>query len=114
MTVFMISLTGLPPTAGFIGKLMLFGSMIEGGGAFAVTLVVLGVLFSVVSLYYYARIVGSMFLVRPQVEAEPVRLSGPTYIILWTMTAGTIGFGLFPSWLMDRARVAVEQILTKI
>ncbi len=114
MTLFMISLTGLPPTAGFVGKLVLFGALVEEGGAFPVSLAVIGVLFSVVSLYYYARVVGAMFLVRPREEAAPVRLEFSTYFILWAMAVLTIGFGLFPSGPLEWTRMAVDGILTKI
>jgi NADH-quinone oxidoreductase subunit N len=114
MTLFMISLTGLPPTAGFIGKLVLFGAMVQSGSTFAIGLVIIGVLFSVVSLYYYARVVGAMFLVRPREESASLRLPASMYIILWAMAAGTIGFGLFPGGLMDAAKRAVDGILTKI
>ena len=114
MTLFMISLTGLPPTAGFVGKLVLFGRMIESASPFAITLVVIGVLFSVVSLYYYARVVGAMFLVRPREESPAPALAGSTYVILWAMAAGTVAFGLFPSGLIDITKRAVEGILIKI
>ena len=114
MTLFMISLTGLPPTAGFIGKLVLFGAMVESHSTFAIGLVIIGVLFSVVSLYYYARVVGAMFLVRPREEAPSVRLPASSYIVLWAMALGTIGFGLFPASLMSAAKRAVEEIWTKI
>ena len=56
MTLFMVSLTGLPPTAGFIGKFYIFASLIQGGGSFY-WLVVIGGVNSVVSLYYYLRVV---------------------------------------------------------
>ena len=111
---FMISLTGLPPTAGFVGKLVLFGRMIEAGGTFAISLVVIGVLFSVVSLYYYARVVGAMFLVKPAGESATVRLPASSYIVLWAMAAGTIVFGLFPSGLMDVTKRALQDMITKI
>jgi NADH-quinone oxidoreductase subunit N len=114
MTLFMISLTGLPPTAGFVGKLVLFGRMIEAGGTFAISLVVIGVLFSVVSLYYYARVVGAMFLVKPSGETATVRLPASSYIVLWAMAVGTIVFGLFPSGLMDVTKRALQDIITKI
>ena len=60
MTLFMISLTGLPPTAGFIGKFYIFASLINGGSAFY-WLVVIGGVNSVVSLYYYLRVVKVMY-----------------------------------------------------
>ena len=60
MTLFMVSLTGLPPTAGFIGKFYIFASLINGGSAFY-WLVVIGGVNSVVSLYYYLRVVKVMY-----------------------------------------------------
>jgi NADH-quinone oxidoreductase subunit N len=76
-TVFLLSLTGLPPFAGFIGKWYLFTAVWErvdaaGGGWYAVLLVV-AALNTAVSLYYYARIIRAMFLDAPAV-AEPARL----------------------------------------
>lgn len=59
LTVFLISLTGLPPTAGFIGKLYVFTAVIEAG---YIWLAVIGVLNSVVSLYYYVKIIRNMYL----------------------------------------------------
>ena len=114
MTLFMISLTGLPPTAGFVGKLILFGRMIEAGGTFAISLVVIGVLFSVVSLYYYARVVAAMFLGKPREESAPIALSVPTWIVLWAMAAGTIVFGLFPTSIIDLTKRAAEGLLSGI
>tara|TARA_B100000315_G_scaffold163470_1_gene152033 strand:+ start:321 stop:1811 length:1491 start_codon:yes stop_codon:yes gene_type:complete len=61
MTIFMVSLTGLPPTAGFIGKFYIFASLIKGGSQFY-WLVVLGGINSVISLYYYMRVVKVIFL----------------------------------------------------
>ncbi|MBI2372313.1 MAG: NADH-quinone oxidoreductase subunit N [Deltaproteobacteria bacterium] len=61
MAVFLFSLTGIPPLAGFVGKFYLFAALIEAGRAW-LWLAVVGVLNSVISLYYYARIVKAMFL----------------------------------------------------
>ena len=60
MTIFMVSLTGLPPTAGFIGKFYIFASLIKGGSHFY-WLVFVGGVNSVISLYYYLRVVKVMF-----------------------------------------------------
>jgi NADH-quinone oxidoreductase subunit N len=62
MTMFLISLAGIPPMAGFVGKFYLFAALIGGGGAWNWTLAVVGVLNSLVSLYYYARVVRAMYL----------------------------------------------------
>lgn len=69
MAVFMLSLTGLPPTLGLIGKIYLFRAVIEGG---MVWLAVIGALTSVVSAFYYLRIVVNLFMRegQPQVERE--------------------------------------------
>src|SRR3989339_622089 len=62
LAIFLISLTGLPPTAGFIGKLYLFAALVDAN---MIGLAVIALLNSVVSLYYYVRVVKNLFLVRP-------------------------------------------------
>src|SRR4029079_16675917 len=62
MAVFLFSLTGLPPMAGFIGKFYLFAALLKAGGPWNWTVAVVGVLNSVISLFYYARVVRAMFL----------------------------------------------------
>ncbi len=62
MTIFLFSLTGIPPFAGFIGKFYLFGALIRSG---LYGLAIIGVLNSVVSLYYYVRVVKVMFFEEP-------------------------------------------------
>ena len=60
MSLFMFSLTGLPPTAGFIGKFYLFAAVINAGAQYY-WIAIIGVLNSVISLYYYMRIVKVMY-----------------------------------------------------
>jgi NADH-quinone oxidoreductase subunit N len=62
LTVFLFSLTGLPPLAGFTGKYLIFAALVQRGGLWNVVLAVIGVLNSAVSLFYYARIIKAMFL----------------------------------------------------
>ena len=62
MTLFMVALTGLPPTAGFVGKFYIFAAVIESGSKFY-WLAFVGVINSVISLYYYIRVVKHMYLV---------------------------------------------------
>ena len=70
MTIFMLSLTGMPPTLGLIGKFYLFRTVIEGG---FIGLAIIGVLTSLISAYYYLRVVVVMWMREgePQVESEP-------------------------------------------
>ena len=68
MLLFMLSLGGIPPTAGFMGKFWLFGAAIDAG---YVWLAVIGVLNSAVSLYYYIRVVVFMYLKKETTGSEP-------------------------------------------
>ncbi len=70
MTVFMLSLIGLPPTLGLVGKFYLFRSVIAGG---FIGLAIIGVLTSLISAYYYLRVVVTMYMHdgEPQIEREP-------------------------------------------
>ena len=68
MLLFMLSLGGIPPTAGFMGKFWLFGAAIEAG---YVWLAVIGVLNSAISLYYYVRVVVFMYLKKETTGSEP-------------------------------------------
>ena len=121
MAIFLFSLTGLPPFAGFIGKLLLFGYVIEGG-YFGIGLVVIAVGFSVMSLYYYARIVGAMFLRNAEcgmgnAEGESSNLSifqsSNLYynILLWVLAGATLYFGLFWGGLWGIAERAARQLM---
>jgi NADH-quinone oxidoreductase subunit N len=92
--IFLFSLTGLPPLAGFVGKFHLFKSLIDRGGAWQITLAIIGVLNSAVSLYYYARIVRTMFLDQP---LTPARIPVPrSYnVLLGVLVIGVIFFGVY-------------------
>jgi NADH-quinone oxidoreductase subunit N len=71
MAVFMLSFTGVPPTLGFVGKFYLFRTAVEGG---LVGLAIIGVLTSLVSAYYYLRVVVVMYMRegQPRVQSEPL------------------------------------------
>jgi len=62
LTIFLFSLTGIPPFAGFVGKYLIFAAVVQRGGFWNVLLAVIGVLNSAVSLFYYARIIKAMYL----------------------------------------------------
>ena len=62
LTIFLFSLTGIPPFAGFAGKYLIFAAVVQRGGFWFVLLAVIGVVNSAVSLFYYARIIKAMFL----------------------------------------------------
>jgi NADH-quinone oxidoreductase subunit N len=100
MFVFMLSLAGIPLTAGFAGKFQIFRSAIEQG---YVWLVVVGVLNSVVSVYYYLRLVVVMYMQAPGAESitERPAASVPLYAAVVGALAGVFYLGIFPSGWMD-------------
>src|SRR5204862_6631861 len=62
LTIFLFSLTGIPPFAGFAGKYLIFAAVVQRGGFWFVLLAVIGVLNSAVSLFDYARVIKAVFL----------------------------------------------------
>ncbi len=106
MLVFMLSLGGIPPTAGFMGKFWLFGAAIEAG---YIRLAVLGVLMSALSLYYYLRVVIYMWQ-RTEV-VEPLPSPGPAWSVAVAVAVlGTVLFGLYPSPVFDAADVSARAL----
>jgi NADH-quinone oxidoreductase subunit N len=73
MAVLLISLVGLPPTAGFVGKLYVFAAVLWKGGFWYVLLAIVGVVNAVISLAYYARVLKAMYL-EPSAEGAPARV----------------------------------------
>jgi NADH-quinone oxidoreductase subunit N len=97
MLVFLLSLAGIPPLAGFWGKYFIFLSLIQTGHYVLATV---AVLYAVVGLYYYMRIANAM-LMRQPVEAEPVRIRPAMRLALTVTAIGTIGIGLFPNFFIN-------------
>jgi NADH-quinone oxidoreductase subunit N len=101
MLVFLLSLAGIPATAGFMGKLWLFGAALDAG---YVWLAVIGVLNSALSLYYYARLVVLMWTPAAETVAQPpFQPSRALTAVVAVAIAGTIGLGLYPRFLFEVA-----------
>jgi NADH-quinone oxidoreductase subunit N len=94
LAVFLFSLTGLPPFAGFIGKFFLFAAVLKQGGAFVI-LAVVAIVNSVISLYYYAKIVKTMFLDFPDPGDKSVAITPNNFTLLVPLTILTIVLGLY-------------------
>jgi NADH-quinone oxidoreductase subunit N len=104
MTVFMFSFIGFPPTLGMVGKFYLFSSVIAGGYP---GLAVIGVVTSLVSAYYYLRVVVNMYMREgdPAIEHEPwLSLSTATTAI------ATVVLSFVPQWLFLLASTAVFRL----
>jgi NADH-quinone oxidoreductase subunit N len=100
LAVFLFSLTGLPPFAGFIGKFFLFAAVIKQGGAFVV-LALVAIINSVISLYYYAKIVKVMFLDDPGPSDKAVAITANDVTLLLPLTVLTVVFGIYFSPLVQ-------------
>lgn len=107
MLIFMLSLGGIPPTAGFMGKLWIFGAAIDAG---YVWLAVIGVANSALSLYYYVRVVVFMWSPDPGGETTPLAISPALAAVLIAAVAGTIALGIYPRLLFDFAEVSASTL----
>jgi NADH-quinone oxidoreductase subunit N len=103
MLIFMFSLTGIPPTAGFIGKFYLFMSAVHAGYTW---LAIVAVVFSTISAYFYLRIVMLMYMGEPKAEVA-LTTSTSTGITLAVTTLAVLLIGVLPSGLIELARTAV-------
>jgi NADH-quinone oxidoreductase subunit N len=95
MTIFLLSLGGIPPTAGFIGKLWLFMGLVETGNPWMIRLAILAVVMSAVSLYYYIRFVRAMYI-EPETEPQPVKLAPSLQVALAIAALFVVLIGIFP------------------
>jgi len=107
LTVFLISLTGVPVSAGFVGKFYLFRAAVDAG---YLSLALAGVLMSVVSAYYYLRVVVFMYMR----EAEDAPAWAP--VSLWAgaglvvAVAAILGLGVYPGPVLEAARLAAQAL----
>lgn len=106
MTVFVFALAGIPPTAGFMAKLVLFSSTIQAGMTW---LAVIAILNSALSLFYYARLVRYMYFLPP--EGKKIGMPFPYAAALLLAVAGVLAMGIwsepFMQWAMDAAQVLI-------
>ena len=107
MLVFLLSLAGIPPLAGFIGKWYLFGAAIKGDYAW---LAVLAVVNSAISLYYYLRVVVHMYISEPLTD-EPYSTSPALTLALVISAIMTVALGIWPEQLLDLATFAHSMVL---
>jgi NADH-quinone oxidoreductase subunit N len=107
MAIFMLSLAGIPPTAGFVGKFYIFSAAIQSG---QVWLAIVGVLASVVSVYFYLRVIYLMYMV------EPARQFAPQAAAPWVLAAAAAAavcvllLGIYPLPVLEWAQSSVAFI----
>lgn len=104
MLLFMVALTGIPPTGGFVGKFYLFAAALQGGWGWVA---VIGVLASAISLYYYFRIVVYMYL-KDSDQTTPIPLKAPALVGAIALCAlATLALGIYPGPFIELAKHSV-------
>jgi len=107
MSIFIFSLAGIPPTAGFMGKFTIFSAAINSG---YIWLVIVGVLTSAASVFYYFRVIMKMYMEAP--ETEPTKLQfGPAMVLALSIaTAVVLYIGIFPTTYLNLATESVKPL----
>jgi NADH-quinone oxidoreductase subunit N len=108
MTVFLLSLGGFPPTAGFIGKWYLFSAAVSAG---SYALAIIGVLTSVISVFFYLRVVVMMYMSEETSTAPVTQPSAASVFALAIPLIATFYLGILPTRLLDLAAKSIATIL---
>jgi proton-translocating NADH-quinone oxidoreductase chain N len=107
MLLFLLSLAGIPPLAGFVGKVNLFIAAVSEG---LIWLVVVAVINSVVSLYYYLQVARMMYLF-PPTDDEPMSVPRPVRTTILIAVAGVLVLGIYPSLLLPFIQLTVGALV---
>jgi NADH-quinone oxidoreductase subunit N len=107
MSIFLFSLAGIPPTAGFMGKFTIFSAAINSG---YIWLVIIGVLTSAASVFYYFRVVMKMYMETPETEPERLQFSPLTILALSITVTAVMYIGIFPSTYLNLATESVKPL----
>lgn len=105
LAIFLVSLAGIPLTAGFSGKLFLFSAAMESGMYW---LVGISVIASVIGIYYYLRVLVLMYMRQPEAEIEAIPLPVAVRIVLVIMALGTLYMGILPQTVLNLASEAIH------
>lgn len=97
----LFALAGIPPTAGFTGKFLIFTAAVRSG---EITLAIIGILLAAVSVYYYLKVVVALYFTHPEVAGSKQRVSnpdGPEYGVLIIASLVIFALGLWPTPLLE-------------
>ena len=110
MTIFMLSLAGLPPTVGFYAKLSVLQSLVSTNVTGYVYLAVVAVILSLVGAYYYLRVIKIMYFDEP-VDARPIESTGDVRLVMSLNGIAVLAFGILPGGLMALCGEAIVKAL---
>jgi NADH-quinone oxidoreductase subunit N len=108
LSVYLFSLAGLPPLAGFIGKFFLFAALINNSGFWYMVLAVIGILNSVVGLFYYTRIMREMYMKTEEPVAVKLTVSLAPLLVILALPIFILGVWWVP--LQNWALAAVQSL----
>ncbi len=108
LTFFLFSLAGLPPTGGFLGKYVIFAAAVHSDRWL---LAVVGMLNATVAVYYYLRVVVSIYMREPERDELPLPVTPGAAAVMLVSVAGVVWLGLAPGRLLDVARTLAASIL---
>ncbi len=98
LVVFMFSLAGVPPTAGFTGKFYIFSGAVQAN---YISLAIIGVINSAISAYYYLRVLVYLYFRDYEGGVSPVNVAPSSVIAMILMVIGVLTFGIIPGRLLD-------------
>jgi NADH-quinone oxidoreductase subunit N len=107
MTIFLLSLGGFPPTAGFFAKWYVFSAAVGSGYYW---LAIIGVLSSVISVFFYLRVVVMMYMSERDARPVPAPVTRIAMAGLAIAVAGVLYLGILPTQLIDLAQASVDTI----
>ena len=110
LTVFLISLTGVPVSAGFVGKFYLFNAAVSSGSV-GITLAIVGGIMSAVSAFYYLRVVVAMYMREPVADDTWGRITPGSALAIAISLAVVLGLGVYPAPVLALARRAALSLL---
>jgi NADH-quinone oxidoreductase subunit N len=110
MSLFLVAMAGLPPTAGFTSKFYVLSAAIKEG---YLLLAALGMITSVFALFYYLRVIWYMYFREPERDVTPARVPLATSVALIATALGVLYFGMLPEGL-SRMAMAAQQSLVSI
>jgi proton-translocating NADH-quinone oxidoreductase chain N len=105
LTIFMLSMAGIPPLIGFAGKFLLFSSAISSG---MVLLAIIGIINSFISIYYYAKVMNSMYTMK---DEKKIKMDHYVMVVVIIVVAVVILFGIYPQPMISIAATASKAIL---
>jgi NADH-quinone oxidoreductase subunit N len=112
LTAILVSLIGLPPLAGFVGKFAIFAALVEAGGVWMIGLLVIAGINTAVSLVYYLRVAKTVCIDAPLDTRRPASIGILPAAYVLAISLPVLIYGMFPTPILEVARQASKQLLT--